>query len=193
MILGCFYHRYEEKTSTSWLAFWPWCFPDILNLGKHFVSCRFLVPHRSQSDKKRHPTSSAASFALGVKRFLWRKTNLAFLPVFLSLTIIPFVHLCNITHFWNRYEALILMFCFFGAMSARPRGTTNSIYTDCYKSTPKESDTAHRRKEIHNCAGCQKSVGWPEILKRRMETHNRERVFYCVQCKKSFGSAGHLN
>ena len=51
----------------------------------------------------------------------------------------------------------------------------------------------HRRKKIHNCAGCQKSFGWPEILKRHMETHNRERIFYCVQCKKSFGSAGHLN
>ena len=78
-------------------------------------------------------------------------------------------------------------------MSARPRGTINSIYTDCYKSTPKESDTAHRRKKIHNCAGCQKSFGSPEILKRRMETHNRERIYNCVQCKKSFGSAGHLN
>ena len=82
----------------------------------------------------------------------------------------------------------------FDAVSARPRGTINSIYTDwCYKSTPKESDTAHRRQKIHNCAGCQKSFGWPEILKRRMETHNRERIFNCVQCKKSFGSAGHLN
>ena len=82
----------------------------------------------------------------------------------------------------------------FDAVSARPRGTINSIYTDwCYKSTPKESDTAHQRKKIDNCAGCQTSFGWPEILKRRMETNNRERIFNCVQCKKSFGSAGHLN
>ena len=81
----------------------------------------------------------------------------------------------------------------FGAVSACLRVTINSIYTDCYKSTPKESDTAHRRKKIHNCAGCQKSFGWPEILKRHMETHNRERIFNCVQCKKSWGSAVHLN
>ena len=68
-----------------------------------------------------------------------------------------------------------------------------AIYTDCHKSTPKESDTAHPRKKTHNCAECQKSFGGPEILKRHMETHNRERIFNCVQCKKSFGSAGHLN
>ena len=83
-----------------------------------------------------------------------------------------------------------------GAVSARPQRNYQlnlAIYTDCYKSTPKESDTAHWRKKIHNCAECQKSFGWPGILKRHMETHNRERIFYCVQCKKSFGSAGHLN
>ena len=68
-----------------------------------------------------------------------------------------------------------------------------AIYTDCHKSTPKESDTAHRRKKTHNCAECQKSFGGPEILKRHMETHNRERIFNCVQCKKSLGSAVHLN
>ena len=97
---------------------------------------------------------------------------------------------------WKKWEwkyAIYQRSKSFGAVSARPRVTINSIYTDCYKSTPKESDTAHRRKKIHNCAGCQKSFGWPEILKRRMETHNRERIFNCVQCKKSFGSAGHLN